>query len=522
MAPRRFLARSKTDTHQPPQRRGQKPGLLFLSCLMLSGAISTVHTGGAQAAAVPSVVARPSGAAFHPDQADRAFLADLEHRTFQWFWTAADPATGLVPDRYPSDQTQSSVASIGFALTAYGIGADRGYINRQQAVDRTLVTLRYLWKLPQNDTPDKAAGFHGFYYHFLKRENGLRLNPDIELSSIDTALLMQGVLFASSYYTHDSAAEAEIRDLAGKLFDRVDWRWMLRPDNRISMGWSPERGFLPNYWEGYSEGMMLYVLGLGSTSHPLDPTSWQAWISTNKSRWGESYGQTFLNFAPLFGHQYTHAWIDFRGIRDEWSRSAGIDYFENSRRAVYAQQNYAVQNPGKWQDYGPNVWGLTASDGPAETTKVENGQQRRFLAYSARGVGRDYTQDDGTLAPTAAGGSVAFAPELAIPALRTMKDKYGDRIYSTYGFVDAFNPSYHDGKQAYWADDTYLGIDQGPILLMVENWRDGMVWNTMKENPIICRGLIRAGFRGGWLTTHHAIVDHDDAVRLKQQQTHTG
>ncbi|MFT9418640.1 MAG: glucoamylase family protein [Acetobacter sp.] len=527
MVLRRFFAHSKTKTSLPAQGQRQRNGRVCLSLLMLCSAWTGLAAGrGAQAAATSSIVARPAPSPFHPDQTDRAFLADLEHRTFLWFWDSADPATGLVPDRYPSDQTQSSVASIGFALTAYGIGADRGYINRQQAVDRTLTTLRYLWKLPQNDSPDKAAGFHGFFYHFLKRENGLRLNPDIELSSIDTALLMQGVLFTTSYYTHDSDAEAEIRDLAAKLFNRVDWRWLLRPDNRLSMGWSPEHGFLPNYWEGYNEGMMLYVLGLGSTTHQLDPSSWQAWISTNKSRWGESYGQTFLNFAPLFGHQYTHAWIDFRGIKDDWSRSAGIDYFENSRRAVYAQQGYAMQNPGKWQDYGPNIWGLTASDGPAETTKVENGQPRKFMAYTARGVGRDYTLDDGTLAPTAAGGSVAFAPELAIPALRTMRDKYGDRIYSTYGFVDAFNPSYHDGKQAYWADDTYLGIDQGPILLMVENWRDGMVWNTMKDNPIICRGLLRAGFRGGWLATRHGIVDHDDAVRLRQQQaqqqTHAG
>ncbi|WP_230975610.1 glucoamylase family protein [Acetobacter garciniae] len=432
--------------------------------------------------------------------ADKPLVEDLEHRTFDWFWDSADLTTGLVPDRYPSDQTQSSVASVGFGLTAYGIGVSRGYITREQAVERTLLTLRTLLRLPQNATQDRTAGYHGFFYHFLDHKTGMRFNHDTELSSIDTALLMQGVLFARSFYTADTVQEREIRQLADTLFNRVDWQWMRRPDNRMSMGWSPEHGFLANYWEGYNEGMMLYILGLGATHSPLEPASWQAWLSTNAQRWGKSYGQTFLNFAPLFGHQYTHAWIDFRGIRDDWSREKQLDYFENSRRAVYAQRNYAQANPGKWHDYGPNVWGLTASDGPAETTRTEDGQQRKFMSYSARGVGRDYTLDDGTLAPTAAGGSIAFAPEIALPALRTMKNRYGQRIYGQYGFVDAFNPSYHEnGQQDFWADNTYLGIDQGPILLMTENWRTGLVWDTMKTNDVIRRGLERAGFTGGWL-----------------------
>lgn len=445
-----------------------------------------------------SVIMRRQRAGVSPQ--DMAMIAELENRTFQWFWDSADPVTGLVPDRYPSDQTQASVASVGFALTAYGIGVERAYITRNQAVERTLRTLRTLQRLPQNATADNAAGYHGFFYHFLDHRTGLRFNHDIELSSIDTALLMQGVLFTRSFYNRDTVQEREVRQLAQALFNRVDWRWMLRPDNRLSMGWTPEHGFLPNYWEGYSEGMMAYVLGLGSPTHALEPASWQAWLATNDKRWGDSYGQTFLNFAPLFGHQYTHAWIDFHGIRDDWNRRKGLDYFENSRRAVYSQRAYAEANPGKWQDYGANIWGLTASDGPADTTLVENGQQRRFFGYSARGVGRDYTQDDGTLAPTAAGGSIAFAPEIVIPALRTMKERYGARIYGKYGFVDAFNPSYRPaGANGFWVDDTYLGIDQGPILLMIENWRTQLVWNTMKRNEVIRHGLLRAGFSGGWL-----------------------
>ena len=514
------------------RRQGARPGVGFRVVLSLGVGLFAVAGGGlaptvthaAEASisspAVSQKTVSTAAAPFKPNAADQALLEDLEHRTFQWFWESGDPQTGLVPDRYPSDQTQASVASIGFGLTAYGIGAERGYITRAQAITRTLNTLRYLSRLPQNASAEDASGYHGFFYHFLDHKTGLRFNKDIELSSIDTALLMQGVLFTESYYTQDTPQEREIRTLANKLFQNVDWPWMRRPDQRLSMGWSPEHQFLPNYWEGYSEGMMAYVLALGSVMHPLQPASWQAWLATNDKRWGEYSGQTLLNFAPLFGHQYTHSWIDFRGIQDDWNREKGIDYFENSRRAAYAQRSYAMANPGKWQDYGPDVWGLTASDGPGEVTETVNGQTRHFFSYSARGAGRDYTQDDGTIAPTAAGGSVAFAPEIAVPALREMKKRYGSHIYGRYGFVDAFNPSYHKGNTPFWSDTAYLGIDQGPILLMLENRRSGFVWNVMKSNPVIRQGLLRAGFRGGWLGTSSASdtapAEQKSAVRTNQ------
>ncbi|WP_415551451.1 glucoamylase family protein [Komagataeibacter rhaeticus] len=479
-----------------PRITGGRAGV-FISALIYCTSLASLPALAVDQPAATGVAATlPAAPAASP--ADMAMISDLEHRTFQWFWDAGDPRTGLVPDRYPSGQTFSSVASIGFGLTAYGIGATRGYITRAQAATRTLATLRYLLDAPQNDSPDAAAGFHGFYYHFLNRETGLRYSHDIELSSIDTALLMEGVLFARSFYDRSTPQEATIRDLADRLYGRVDWQWMKRPDNRLSMGWSPEHQFIPSYWEGYSEGMMAYILGLGSPTHPLEPASWQAWLSTNNQRWGDYYGQTFLNFAPLFGHQYSHAWIDFRGVRDEWARGRQIDYFENSRRAVYAQQAYAIANPGRWQGYSATTWGLTACDGPGESTRKVDGQDRHFLSYSARGAGRDYTQDDGTIAPTAAAGSIAFAPEIVLPTLRDMKNRYGQKIYGRYGFVDAFNPSFHSG-QSYWTDSEYLGIDQGPILLMIENWRTGLVWNVMKRTPHIRAGLERAGFEGGWL-----------------------
>jgi len=252
----------------------------------------------------------------------------------------------------------------------------------------------------------------------------------------------------------------------------------------------------------------VYILALGSPTHPVGPEAWTAWLSTNHLTWGTFQGQTFLNFAPLFGHQYSQSWVDFRGIRDAWSREHDLDYFENSRRATYAQRSYAIANPGHWTGYGANVWGLTASNGPGGLVVKSAEGDRTFQGYTARGVGLDYISDDGTIAPTAAAGSIAFAPEIVVPALETMKQRYGKYIYDDYGFVDAFNLSFHTPTTLRtgrlvpglgWVDTLQLGIDQGPIVLMIENWRSGFVWNVMKKNPYIRKGLERAGFEGGWL-----------------------
>jgi hypothetical protein len=432
---------------------------------------------------------------------------DLEQRTFEWFWHSADPKTGLVPDSYPG-HSFSSIAAVGFGLTAYGVGVERHYITREQAVDRTLATLRFFASAPQNDSEDYASGYHGFFYHFLDMQSGKRAMRYVELSSVDTTLLLGGVLFAQSYYDRDTPQEKEIRTLADTIYRRVDWTWMQTRKPLISMGWTPGGKFIPADWKGYNEGMLVYILALGSPTHPVGPDAWDAWLSTNKLTWGTFQGQTFLNFAPLFGHQYSETWVDFRGIRDAWSREHGLDYFENSRRATYAQRSYAIANPGHWTGYGANVWGLTASNGPGGIIVKHGDSEQKFEGYTARGAGLDYISDDGTIAPTAAGGSIAFAPEIVIPALAEMKRRYGATIYDQYGFVDAFNPSFHTrtdlrtGKlvpDAGWADTLQLGIDQGPIVLMIENWRSGFVWTVMKKNPYIRKGLERAGFRGGWL-----------------------
>ncbi len=432
---------------------------------------------------------------------------DIEKRTFQFFWDTTSETNGMTPDRFPS-RPFASIAAIGFALTAYPIGLENGWISRRQAVDRTLTTLRFLRDARMGPQKQGRSGYHGFYYHFLDMQKGQRYESWVELSSVDTALLMMGVLFAQSYYVGDSAGEREIRELADTLYRRVEWPWLQQRPPLISMGWYPETGFIEHDWNGYDEAMMVYVLALGSPTHPVGPEAWQAWASTYDQTWGSYEGQEYLSFAPMFGHQYSHVWIDFRGIQDDYMRGRGMDYFENSRRATLAQRQYAIDNPMRWKDYGKDVWGLTASDGPQRTVLEYRGQPREFRHYSARGAGLHGAFDDGTIAPTAALGSIVFAPEIVIPAAMAMHDRYGDFLYSSYGFLDSFNPSFDydiplktgrlvPGKG--WVASDYIGIDQGPILTMIANYRNGFVWKVMRRNPYIRKGLERAGFTGGWL-----------------------
>jgi hypothetical protein len=431
-----------------------------------------------------------------PDSSQAAaFLDTLEERTFHYFWDLTNQQNGLTPDRSPTPSF-SSIAAVGFGLTAYPIGVERGYITRAQAAQRTLVTLRFFWTATQDSAASGVTGYHGFFYHFLDMSTGARFQQ-VELSTIDTALLLAGVLFCQSYFDGSDTVETEIRRLADSIYARADWRWISPRAPLVSMGWTPQSGFHTYDWRGYDEAMILYILALGSPTHAIDSTAWGAWAATYQ--WGTFQGQTDLGFGPLFGHEYSHVWIDFRGIQDAFMRGHGIDYFENSRRAAYAQRSYAIANPGAWRGYSAQTWGLTASDGPGDVTLTIGGRTRRFYSYAGRGASFTGTLDDGTIAPTAAGGAIPFAPEIAIPALWAMRQTYSSSVFSTYGFLDAFNPTFTPAGAAGWFDTDYLGIDQGPIIAMIDNYRTGLVWRLMRGNPHIVRGLCRAGFTGGWL-----------------------
>ncbi|WP_294171749.1 glucoamylase family protein [uncultured Sphingomonas sp.] len=439
------------------------------------------------------------------------FYEDLERRTFRFFWETANRANGLVPDRWPTPSF-SSIAAVGFALTAYPVGVERGWCSRTEARDLTLTTLRFFHDSPQGPQSAGVTGHKGFFYHFLDMRTGLRFRRT-ELSSVDTTLLLLGVLFAGRYYDGPHSREREIRALAEALYARADWNFF-RHDGRapVSMGWHPETGLIPANWVGYNEGMMVNLLALGAPVHAGPVGLWDEWTRPYPRFWRGTGATRHLAFAPLFGHQYSHIWIDFRGILDAAMRAAGFDYFENSRRATYANRAYCAANPMRWDGYSDRVWGLTACDGPGGFTLPFKGERRQFHGYAARGpLGQPDERDDGTIAPTAALGSLPFAPEIVVPCAEALLRQHGARIYGQYGFRDSFNPSFRYTELKIdtgtvdpvhgWAARDYLGIDQGPILLQAANHRSDFVWRIMREVPALRRGLQRAGFTGGWLTS---------------------
>jgi hypothetical protein len=425
------------------------------------------------------------------------FLDTLQTRTLKYFLQTADTTTGLSPDRWPSP-SPSSIAAVGFALTSYPVAVERGLISRAEAARRVRTTLKFLWTLPEGEQSGGTAGYHGFFYHFVAMQTGLRV-WNCELSTIDTGLLIAGVLFCQSFFDAPDQPEGEIRALADSLYRRIDWVWAMDGSPGIRLGWYPERGFVKKTWTGYDEAMILYILALGSPTRAIPEESWNHYTSTYL--WATFQGSEFISFGPLFGHQYSHCWIDFRGIRDAYMRGRGIDYFENSRRATASHRAYAIQNPAGFAGYSDSIWGLTACDGPRDAVLRLGGRERRFQTYAARGVSVDWVNDDGTIAPTAAGGSVAFSPEICIPTLKAMRKLHGDQLFRELGFADAFNMTFiTPATPRGWYDTDYLGIDQGPIVLMIENLRNGFVWEIMKGNPYVVKGLKRAGFAGAWLT----------------------
>jgi hypothetical protein len=388
---------------------------------------------------------------------DNAFLKELQRATFQFFNECAHSETGLVKDRSRADhndeRTVASIAATGFGLAALCIAAERGWIPHQEAESRALRTLRFL----ENNLPHER----GFYFHFVNWKTGARV-WNCELSSIDTALLLAGVLTCRAYF-HD----AKIHSAATTIYDRIDWRWMAQGGLLLGHGWKPETGFLKSKWDTYCEHMLLYLLAIGANQHALPPESWKAWRRPQF----EYHGIRYINpKAPLFVHQFSHAWFDFRNMSDGFA-----DYFQNSIKATRAHHQFCLDLRNEFPHFSENLWGITSSDSAH--------------GYVAWGGPPRQGPLDGTIVPCAAGGSLPFLPNDSVACLRNMRERFGKKIWRRYGFVDAFNPA------TGWVAPDVIGIDAGITLLMAENLRTGFVWNQFMRNPEARRGMRLAGFR---------------------------
>lgn len=418
----------------------------------------------------------------------------IQQGAFEYFLHETNRANGLVRDKTAADWP-ASIAAVGLALTSYPVGVERGLVSRAEAAERALTTLRFFWRSKQGPEAD-ATGHRGFYYHFLDMDTGARAWR-CELSTVDSALLMGGMLASAAYFDGSTPDEREIRDLAKRLYERVDWQWAQNGGATVTHGWTPEGGFLRYRWEGYDEALLLYLLGLGSPTHPLPAASYRAWASTYE--WKNVYGVDYLYAGPLFTHQLAHVWVDFRGVQDAFMREHASDYFENSRRATLVQQQYAIRNPEGFAHYGELCWGITASDGPGNLTRRIDGVDRRFFDYLARGV--PYGPDDGTIAPWAVVASLPFAPEIVLPTITDFL-RYHRSSDHRYGFKATFNPTFPDpeGVANGWVSPWHFGINEGPIVTMIENYKSGLVWQLMRGCPYLVAGLRAAGFTGGWLS----------------------
>ena len=387
---------------------------------------------------------------------DDPLLEELERANFRFFWEQVNPETGLVRDRcnvrQPNNSDQASIAATGFGLTALCIGEKREFITRSASQERVLNTLRFLWK--------KLPHHRGFFYHWANMNTGQRI-WDSEVSSVDTAILLCGILMCRQHFAHP-----EIHELASDIYNRVDWNWLSEDTPVLPHGWTPESGFLQYRWDDYSEMMMMYLLGLGSNAHPLLASAWDSWKRSTFEYNGIRY---IGSFAPLFIHQYSQAWFDFRGKHDRYA-----DYFKNSIIATDVHRRFCLDLAKQFPQYSDDLWGITASDS--------------VKGYVVWGGPPSTGPIDGTVVPCAAGGSVPFQPDQTMRVLRTIKDHYGERAWSDYGFVDAFNP------RTNWYDTDVIGIDTGITMVMVENARTSFVWDTFMKNPEAKRAMERAGF----------------------------
>ena len=395
----------------------------------------------------------PSRTALSPE--DDQFLDQLEQVNFRYFWEQTNPETGITKDRCSLKSADNgivgSIAATGFGLTALCIGQQRGFVSFSEARERALATLNSLWRVLPNH--------RGFFYHWANINTGERI-WDAEVSSVDTSILLCGVLTCREHFR-----SLELTKLANDIFNRVDWTWLSEDTPLLPHGWTPEVGFLPYRWDLYSELMMMYLLGLGSASHPLREDTWSAWKRTTFEYDGLRY---IGSFAPLFVHQYSQAWFDFRGKKDKYA-----DYFQNSAIATDVHRRFCLELASQFPDYSDDLWGITASDS-------EHG-------YVIWGGPPAMGPIDGTVVPSAPAGSLPFLPQPTMRVLRTIRKSY-PAAWSKYGFVNAFNPL----KK--WYDDSVVGIDTGVTMLMAENARTGFVWDTFMKSPEARRGMARAGF----------------------------
>jgi hypothetical protein len=422
---------------------------------------------------------------------DEALLDGLQRAAFGYFVEAVNPVNGLVADTSRPD-TPASIAVTGFALASYPAAVERGWMMRADAVAGSLAVLRFLEGSDQSGG-SAATGYLGFYYHFLDLRTGVRAWRS-ELSTVDTALLIAGALTASIYFDDDTPAETELRELVDVLYRRIDWNWALGGAETVRQGWKPECGFLHYGWEGYNEAIVLYALALGSPTHPLQADSYDAWTATYQ--WENLYGHDVLYAGPLFVHQFSHAWIDLRDLRDRFMREKRSDYFENSRRATYIQREYARRNPLGFAGYDENCWGFTAGDGPSDELAEETREPRRLFGYAARGV--PYGPDDGTLSGSAVLAALPFAPEIVLPTIRSMLARYPETLVDQR-CPSGFNPTLAGSDGRAWVSSGHYGLDQGIVTMMIENYRTQLIWRLLRDCPFVATGLRRAGFRGGWL-----------------------
>lgn len=406
---------------------------------------------------------------------EEKFLDDLQRRGIQYFIDEADPETGLIPDRARANGGAGDVASIaavGFGLTALCIGDERGWVPRQDVYDRCLKVLKFL--------RDKAPQEHGHFYHFMEMKTGKRA-WNCEVSNIDTAILMAGALTVRQHFRG-----TELASIANELYERVEWPWLVRPDGRLCMGWKPESGYIDAYWDEFNEGLLIFLIGMGSSTHPLPSSAWNSW---RKKPVVQYAGMSFLQCPPLFTHQFPQCWFDLRGLRDD-----SVDYFRNAQLATRAQREWcATELSKRFPTYSHDLWGISASDSAK--------------GYQAWGGPPEQGEIDGSVVPYAVASSLPFEPRLCMDALKAMRELCGSKGYLKYGFVDAFNPA-ND-----WYNPDVLGLDLGPTVLMAENCRTGFVWRTFMSSPEAIAALKAAGF------TSHIAQDEAPMTSLVKHGT---